>query len=133
AHSGTDNYSLFVYNDYAGSTLATARDNGVSLGQTDDLYQNYGPKINWRDYLDYRDTVDFVKFNMEQSGTISVRMKDFDYTGGLVARMQLFDSQGNQLSDTGNGTVGNGLNITDKPLSAGTYYVKFTQVTGSDP
>lgn len=133
AFSGTDNYGLYLYNDYAGSSMGTARDNGVSLGQTDNLYQGYNSSISKRDYLDYRDNVDYVKFQMEASGTVDLRMKDFDYNGNLVANMQLLDSQGNVLADAGTGTVGNGLNIQGKSLSAGTYYVRFTQVSGSDP
>ena len=59
-------------------------------------------------------------------------MKDFIYSGGLVARMQLLDSSGTVLTDT-SGTVGDGLNLDRYTLNTGTYYVKFTQITGSDP
>jgi hypothetical protein len=130
--TGTDNYSLFLYNDYAGSSMATARDYGTSWGQGDDKYWAYGPKIASEDYLDYRDNVDYVKFKMEAPGAISLRMKDFTYTGNLVAEMQLLDSSGNVLTDT-SGTVGNGLNVDRKNIPAGTYYVKYTQISGSDP
>jgi len=107
AYSGATNYGLFLYNDYAGSTPATARDIGVSWGQASDKYFNYN-KITSEDYLDYRDNVDYVKFTLEAPGTISLRMKDFTYSGGLVARMQLLDASGNVLSDT-SGNVGNEL------------------------
>ncbi|MBD2439666.1 DVUA0089 family protein [Nostoc sp. FACHB-110] len=125
------NYSLYLYNDYSGPTLATARDIGTSWGQTSDKYLAYN-KINWQDYLDYRDNVDVVKFTMEAPGTISLRMKDFTYTGGLQARMELLDSNGNVLQTVA-GTVGDGLNVDRYSAPAGTYYVRYTQLYGSDP
>jgi hypothetical protein len=131
AFSGATNYGLYLYNDYSGATQATARDNGISWGQTSDKYYNYN-KLFFEDYLDFRDNVDFVKFQMEAPGTISIRMKDFTYTGNLVARMQLLDVNGNVLADT-SGTVGNGLNFDRISLNTGTYFVKFTQISGSDP
>ncbi|MEH2077389.1 MAG: pre-peptidase C-terminal domain-containing protein [Nostoc sp.] len=129
--SNTANYSLYLYNDYSGATLGTARDIGTSWGQTSSKYLAYN-KINWQDYLDYRDNVDVVKFTMEAPGTISLRMKDFTYTGGLQATMQLLDSNGNVLQTT-SGTVGNGLNVDRYSAPAGTYYVRYTQTSGSDP
>ncbi|MHC5860329.1 calcium-binding protein [Nostoc sp.] len=129
--SNTTNYNLYLYNDYSGSTLATARDIGTSWGQSSSKYLAYN-KINWQDYLDYRDNVDVVKFTMEAPGTISLRMKDFTYTGGLQARMQLLDSNGNVLQ-TVSGTVGDGLNVDRYSAPAGVYYVKYTQISGSDP
>jgi hypothetical protein len=131
AFSGATNYALFLYNDYAGSTLDTARDIGTSWGQGSDKFWPYG-KIFSDDYLDYRDNVDYVKFKMEAPGTISLRMKDFTYLGGLVAEMQLLDSSGNVMTDT-SGTVGDGLNLDRYSLDSGTYYVKFSQISGSDP
>src|SRR5439155_21063896 len=62
--SGSTNYSLYLYNDYSGSTLATARDIGTSWGQSSDNFWAYN-KIFWGDFLDYRDNVDFVKFKLE--------------------------------------------------------------------
>ncbi|MDZ8261766.1 pre-peptidase C-terminal domain-containing protein [Nostoc sp. ChiQUE01b] len=129
--SNTTNYGLYLYNDYSGPTLATARDIGTSWGQSSSKYLAYN-KIGWQDYLDYRDNVDVVKFTMEAPGTISLRMKDFTYTGGLQARMQLLDSSGNVLQ-TVSGTVGNGLNVDRYSAPAGIYYVKYTQTYGSDP
>ncbi|MBX9256908.1 DVUA0089 family protein [Desmonostoc muscorum CCALA 125] len=129
--SNTTNYGLYLYNDYSGPTLATARDIGTSWGQTSSKYLAYN-NISWQDYLDYRDNVDVVKFTMEASGTISLRMKDFTYTGGLQARMELLDSNGNVLQTT-SGTVGNGLNVDRYSAPAGTYYVRYTQTYGSDP
>ncbi|MEH2072343.1 MAG: DVUA0089 family protein [Nostoc sp.] len=129
--SNTTNYGLYLYNDYSGPTLATARDIGTSWGQTSSKYLAYN-KIGWQDYLDYRDNVDVVKFTMEAPGTISLRMKDFTYTGGLQATMQLLDSNGNVLQTVA-GTVGNGLNVDRYSAPAGTYYVKYTQTYGSDP
>ncbi|MEH1921595.1 calcium-binding protein [Nostoc sp.] len=129
--SNTTNYNLYLYNDYSGSTLATARDIGTSWGQSSSKYLAYN-KINWQDYLDYRDNVDVMKFTMEAPGTISLRMKDFTYTGGLQARMQLLDSNGNVLQ-TVSGTVGDGLNVDRYSAPAGVYYVKYTQISGSDP
>ena len=75
-----------------GSTLGTARDIGTTWGQGSDKFWPYN-KIFSEDYLDYRDNVDYVKFSMEAPGTISLRMKDFTYTGALVAWMQLLDAQ----------------------------------------
>ena len=131
AYSGATNYSLYLYNDYAGATTATARDLGASWGQSSDKFWNYG-KLGGEDYLDYRDNVDYVKFTMEAPGAVSLRMKDFAYSGNLVARMQLFAANGNQLSNT-SGTVGNGLNLDRLNVPAGDYYVKYTQISGSDP
>jgi Ca2+-binding RTX toxin-like protein len=129
--SNTTNYGLYLYNDYSGPTLETARDIGTSWGQTSSKYLAYN-KINWQDYLDYRDNVDVVKFTMEASGTISLRMKDFTYSGGLQATMQLLDSSGSVLQ-TVSGTVGDGLNVDRYSVPAGTYYVRYTQISGSDP
>ncbi len=132
SYSGSStNYGLYLYNDYSGPTLATARDLGISWGQTSSK-PNYYSKVNWQDYLDYRDNVDVMKFTMEAPGTISLRMKDFTYTGGLQATMQLLDSNGNVLQ-TVSGTVGNGLNVDRYSAPAGIYYVKYTQTFGSDP
>lgn len=131
AFSGATNYSLFLYNDYAGSTLSTARDIGTAWGQSSDKFWPYN-KIFSDDYLDYRDNVDIVKFAMEAPGTFSVRMKDFTYSGGLTAQMQLLDKDGNAMLTT-SGTVGDGLNFDGVSLGIGTYYVKFTQLSGSDP
>ncbi|BAY23576.1 peptidase [Calothrix sp. NIES-2100] len=128
---GSTNYGLYLYNDYSGPTLATARDLGTSWGQTSDKYLAYN-KINWQDYLDYRDNVDVMKFKMEAPGTISLRMKDFTYTGGLQAKMELLDSNGNVLR-TVSGTVGDGINVDRFSAAAGTYYVRYTQISGSDP
>ena len=122
---------LYLYNDYAGSTQATARDVGTSWGQGTDRFNPYNA-TGFSDYLDYRDNVDYVKFNMEAPGTISLRMKDFTYTGGLTASMELEDSDGNVLAST-SGTVGSGLNVDRYTLNTGTYYVKYTQISGSDP
>jgi hypothetical protein len=59
-------------------------------------------------------------------------MKDFDYLGGLVAQMQLLDKDGNVMAGS-SGNVGDGLNIDRFRLDSGTYYVRFTQLSGSDP
>lgn len=131
AYSGATNYGLYLYNDYSGSTLATARDIGASWGQASETYWAYGKIFN-EDYLDYRDNVDIVKFRMEAPGTVSLRMKDFTYTGGLRATMQLLDSGGSVLRTVA-GTVGDGLDIQNYALNTGTYYVRFTQTYGSDP
>ena len=37
------------------------------------------------------------------------------------------------IADAGQGVVGDGLNIENKSLNTGTYYVKYTQISGSDP
>src|SRR3954447_3887048 len=130
ASSGSDNYSLFLYNDYAGSTMGTARDIGTSRGQGSDKFWAYD-KIFSNDYLDYRDNVDFWKFKMEAPGTISLRMKA--PTGSaLGASMQLMDSSGNVLTNA-SGAAGDGLNLDRYTLNTGTYYVKLAQSTGSDP
>jgi hypothetical protein len=129
--ANTTNYGLYLYNDYSGATLATARDNGISWGQTSSKYLAYN-RISWEEYLDYRDNVDIVKFTMEASGTISLRMKDFTYSGALQATMELLDSSGNVLQ-TVSGIVGNGLNVDRYSAPAGTYYVRYTQTFGSDP
>ncbi len=129
--SNTTNYGLYLYNDYSGSTLNTARDIGISWGQGSDRYWAY-EKIFWGEYLDYRDNVDVVKFKMEAAGTISLRMKDFEYSGGLQATLQLLDSNGNVLQTVG-GIVGDGLNVDRYTAPAGTYYVRFSQTYGSDP
>ncbi|MCW5312749.1 hypothetical protein GTQ43_02465 [Nostoc sp. KVJ3] len=125
------NYSLYLYNDYSGSTLGTARDLGISWGQTSSK-PNYYSKINWQDYLDYRDNVDIMKFTMEAPGTISLRMRDTS-SGGLQATMQLLDSNGNVLQTVSGAVFGNGLNVDRYSAPAGTYYVKYTQISGADP
>jgi len=129
--SNTTNYGLYLYNDYSGATLATARDIGTSWGQTSSKYLAYN-KINWQDYLDYRDNVDIMKFTMEASGTISLRMRDTS-SGGLQATMQLLDSNGNILQTVSGAVFGNGLNVDRYSAPAGIYYVKYTQTYGSDP
>jgi len=126
--SNTTNYGLYLYNDYSGSTLGTARDIGISWGQISS--KSPSNKINWQDYLDYRDNVDVVKFTMEAPGTISLRMKDF--AGGLQATMELLDSNGNVLQ-TVFGTPLSGLNIDRYSAPVGTYYVRYTQNSGSNP
>jgi hypothetical protein len=131
AYSGDTGYTLYLYNDYAGSSLATARDLGTSWGQSNDKDWDLD-RIATADYLDYRDNVDIMKFTMEAPGTISARMKDFDYLGGLQAQMQLLDKDGNVMTGT-SGVVGDGLEIDGFRLDAGTYYVKMTQTFGSDP
>jgi Ca2+-binding RTX toxin-like protein len=131
--ANTTNYGLYLYNDYSGPTLATARDIGTSWGQGSSRYWSYDKIAGfWQDYLDYRDNVDVVKFTMEAPGTISLRMKDFTYTGALQATMQLLDSGGSILQTVA-GDVGAGLNVDRYSVPAGTYYVRFTQNSGSDP
>jgi hypothetical protein len=132
--SGSTNYNLYLYNDYAGSSLGTARDIGTSWGQGSDKFWAYN-KISSEDYLDYRDNVDYVKFRMEAPGTVSTRMKSFVYGTGteLVAGMQLLDSSGTVIKDAGTGMVNQGLNIDRFTLNTGTYYVKFRQISGNDP
>jgi hypothetical protein len=130
AFSGSTNYSLFLYNDYAGSTLATARDIGTSWGQSSDKFWNYS-KILQGDYLDYRDNVDYVKFRMEAPGTISLRQQPINNDpGALVDNMQLLDSSGSVIAN-GAADSGGSFNLDRFSAPAGTYYVKFTQISGS--
>jgi Ca2+-binding RTX toxin-like protein len=124
------NYNLNLYNDYSGSTLETARNIGTSWGQDSSQYRAYD-KIFWNDYLDFRDNVDIVKFQMEAPGTISLRRLSPSNNGGpaLVSTMQLLDSSGNVLA---NGTGNDGsLNLDRYSTTAGTYYVRFNQSSGS--
>jgi len=124
--STSTNYNLLLLNDYAGSTLTTARNNYTSWGQSNSQYWAYD-KIFFNDYLDYRDNVDLVKFQMEAPGTISLRRLNPE--GNLVAGMQLLDSNGYLLA-TGSGSDGS-LNLDRYSANAGTYYVKFTQSSGA--
>jgi hypothetical protein len=130
AFSGSTNYSLFLYNDYAGSTLSTARDIGTTWGQGSDKFWPYN-KIFTNDYLDYRDNVDYVKFQMEAPGTISLRQQPVNNDpGALVDNMQLLDSSGSVLAN-GLSDAGGAFNLDRFSATAGTYYVKFTQISGS--
>lgn len=126
ASSGSTNYNLLLLNDYAGSTLSTARNNYTSWGQSSSQYWAYD-KIFFNDYLDYRDNVDIVKFDMEAPGTISLRR--LSPGGTLQATMQLLDSNGNVLAN-GAGSDG-ALNLDRYSANTGTYYVKFTQTSGA--
>ncbi len=122
------NYGLVLLNDYAGSTLATARNHGTSWGQSSSQHWAFD-KIFFNDYLDYRDNVDIVKFQMEANGTISLRRLPISGTGNLLMTMQLLDSNGtviaNSLESSG------ALNLDRFSAAAGTYYVKFTQTSGA--
>lgn len=124
--SSSTNYNLLLLNDYAGSSLSTARNNYTSWGQSSSQYWAYD-KIFFNDYLDYRDNVDIVKFQMEAPGTISLRR--LAPSGNLVAGMQLLDANGFVLAN-GSGTDGS-LNLDRYSANAGTYYVKFTQTSGA--
>lgn len=128
AYGGSSDYGLYVYNDYAGNTLATARDIGTSYGQSNSKFQAYGPQdIFNQDYADFADNVDLFKFEMEALGTISLRRTP---TGNnLVQTIQLLDADGNVLA---NGfTDGNGVSINSYTAPAGTYYARLTQTSGS--
>jgi hypothetical protein len=134
SHSGTTNYTLQLYPDYAGNNPATARDNGISLGQT---YDHTGrvdePELSWHDYLDARDNEDYVKFRMEAPGTVGIHMNDVDNVGGLQARVMLYDESLNLLADTGVHVAGAGLlNLDHVALDAGTYYARFSEASGYD-
>jgi len=124
---GATSYNLNVYNDYSGSTLGTARDIGVALGQTSDKFEAYN-KIFYGDYLDYRDNVDTVKFQLEAPGTISLRRLNVHNT--LQTTVQLLDSSGNVLRNLG-GSPDNGYNLADYPAPAGTYYMQMKQTSGA--
>jgi hypothetical protein len=130
--AGSTNYNLLAYNDYAGTSLGTARDIGTAWGQGSDKFWAYS-KISSDDYLDYRDNVDYVKFRMEAPGNVSIRMKSFEYHPGtdLVGGFQLLNSSGSVIKDAGSGTVNLGLNIDRFSLNTGTYYVKFYQTAGN--
>jgi RTX calcium-binding nonapeptide repeat (4 copies) len=119
------NYGLLLLNDYAGSSLATARDNGTSWGQSSSQYWAFD-KITFSDHLDYRDNVDIIKFQMEANGTISLRKLS---SGSLVASMQLLDQNGSVLANLG--ASSDALNLDRFSAAAGTYYVKFAQASGS--
>jgi hypothetical protein len=126
--TGSSNYGLYVYNDYAGATLATARDIGTSWGQTNSKFQPYGGGIFNADYLDFFDNVDIYKFKTETVGTISLRRLNSD-TGTLTTTMQLLDSNGSLLA-TGFAD-GTGYSLPNYTAPAGTYYVKLTHTGGS--
>jgi hypothetical protein len=123
------NYNLFLYNDYAGSTLDSARDIGSAWGQSSSNFWNYN-QINYTDYLDYRDNVDIVKFKMDAAGTVSLRRLPVQNTYGLNATMELLDSNGNVIASPTQ-AADTSINLDRKSLAAGTYYVKFTQISGS--
>jgi hypothetical protein len=108
--------------------MATARDAGVSWGQTSDKYFAYGD-LGQLDYMDYRDNVDYFKYQLEAPGTISVRV-----TGGdtLVGTAQLLDSSGNVIASR-SGAFSGGFNIFPTSEPAGTYYLKMTQSSGAAP
>ena len=114
---GSTSYNLLLQNDYAGNTLATARDIGTATGQTSDKFEAYN-KIFYGDYLDYRDNVDITRFRMEDSGTISIRQLNTSSTN-LQDTVQLLDSSGSVLRTlSGNQTAG--YNLADYPVPAGT-------------
>ncbi len=126
AFSGATNYSLYLYNDYAGATMATARDAGVSWGQSSDKVWAFGD-LSQIDYMDYRDNVDYFKYQLEAPGTITARV-----TGGdtLTGTVQLLDSTGAVLA-TRSGTFSSGFNFPAMSEPAGTYYLKMTQSSGA--
>jgi hypothetical protein len=124
---GSTSYNLLLYNDYSGSSLSTARDIGVSWGQTTERYEAYG-KIFWNDYLDYRDNVDIVKFKLETKGTIDLRRRNSQ--GNLQGGVQLLDANGNVLR-TLSGNSSDGYNLANFSAPAGTYYMKIWQTSGN--
>ena len=128
--AASTNYNLLLYNDFAGSTLATARDQGVSWGQTSDKFNAYG-QIFINDYLDYRDNVDLFKFQMETAGKVNLRRLNPVTTAGLplTTDLVLYNSSGTAIA-TGS-TNGDGLDITNVSLAKGTYYVGVHQQQGS--
>jgi hypothetical protein len=69
--TNSTNYGLFLINDYAGSTLDTARDNGISWGQS----SNQNNNAFYNDYLDYRDN------DNQQTGALFF---DIDGKGGAT-------------------------------------------------
>lgn len=125
---GSTAYNLHLQNDYAGSSLDSARDIGVALGQTSDRFEAYN-KIFYGDYLDYRDNTDIVKFKMEAPGTISLRRLNASGTS-LEGNVQLLNGSGSVLR-TLSGSQSGGYNLRDYAVPAGTYYMKMTQTSGS--
>jgi hypothetical protein len=128
--TGSSNYNLLLLNDYAGSTLGTARDVGTLWGQTNSKYYNYN-EIFYNDYMDYRDNVDVYSFKMEAAGTISVRRLHTQGSGvtQLVTNLQLLNSSGSVIA-TGSYADG-ALNIDRKSVPAGQYYVRLQQSQGN--
>ena len=122
--AGTTNYNVLLYNDYAGSTLATAKDIGTSWGQATD--KGGAQKAFFADYMDYRDNVDIVKFRTEAPGTISLRRLN---SQPLVTNMQLLDASGSVLANAY--SDGTGLSVNSYNAPAGTYYVRMQQSAGS--
>jgi hypothetical protein len=129
-NSASTNYNLFLYPDYAGDTLATARNIGASWGQDSSKFLPYN-RIFWGEYLDYRDNTDIVKFSMEERGTVSLRQLRPQTQAGLLLKttMELLDSNGNVLSNSGASTDPQSLDRFS--LAKGDYYVRFKQIEGS--
>jgi len=127
---GSTNYGIYLLNDYAGDTLAKARDIGTSWGQSNSSYWAYN-QIFLNDYMDFRDKTDIFKFQMEAPGNVSLRRLPTQDPGGgaLVTNLQLLDANGTVIA---NGSAGDGgLNLDRFTLNTGTYYVKLVQSAGS--
>jgi hypothetical protein len=120
------NYSLELTSDYAGGTLTTARDIGISWGQG--ASKRATDKITFNDYLDSRDNTDLVKFSLEDAGTISLR-KLPGSGNDLSVSMQLLDQNGAVLAESGQGLLA--LNLDRFSAPAGTYYAKFSRIAGA--
>lgn len=130
AASGATNYTLNLYNDYAGSTTGTARDQGVSLGQTNDQFKAFG-QVFINDYLDYRDNVDYFRFTLEAPATVNLRRLAPNSTGpvALQTDMVLYNASGSVLRNaTPNGS---GIDIQNVKLAAGSYFVGVRQLQGA--
>jgi Ca2+-binding RTX toxin-like protein len=129
-NSANTNYNLYLYPDYAGATLGTARNIGASWGQDSSKFLPYN-KIFWNEYLDYRDNTDIVKFTMEERGTVSLRQLRPQTQAGLLLKttMELLDSNGNVLSTSGASIEQQSLDRFS--LAKGDYYVRFKQIEGS--
>ncbi|HLL90625.1 MAG TPA: DVUA0089 family protein, partial [Tepidisphaeraceae bacterium] len=123
------NYSLYLQNDYAGSTLATARDIGASQGQSGDRSGLYA-QTGFFEVMDYRDATDVYKFRMEAPGTVSLRQPPATAGGvPLSTSVQLLDASGNVLA---NGVRSGGATSIDRvTLNTGTYYARIQQLDGS--
>jgi hypothetical protein len=120
------NYSLGLTSDYAGGTLTTARDIGISWGQG--ASKRATDKITFNDYLDSRDNTDLVKFSLEDAGTISLRKLPVN-GNDLSVSMQLLDRNGVMLADLGQGL--GALNLDRFSAPAGIYYAKFSRIAGA--
>jgi hypothetical protein len=112
---GDTGYDLTLTADYAGNSMAAARDLGTFSGTQ--VFRN-------SDFVGLIDTNDFYRFNLTTSRTVTGTISDLS----ADADLQVLNSAGTVIASSAR--VGNAYESISQSLGPGTYYFRVYQSSG---